>query len=69
MRVRSDDAVCSQCGGEFEIVDADDATMTVECVDCGDLLVLEPDALGDGCIDYYIPFLADRATLADEGAD
>jgi len=65
MRVRPEDAVCSQCSGALEIVDADDATMTVECGRCGNLLVLEPDAFGDGCVDYYIPFLADRVDCAD----
>ena len=31
MRVNPTDGVCRSCGGELEIVDADDATMTVEC--------------------------------------
>ena len=65
MRIRPSDGVCRQCGGELEVVDADDATMDVECVACGDLLVLEPDACGDGCVDYYIPVLASRVECHD----
>lgn len=65
MRIRKTDGVCRQCGGEQEIVDADDATMDVECLDCGDLCVMEPDAFGDGCVDYYIPFVASRAECHD----
>lgn len=42
------------------ITDADDATMTVECQDaeCGDEYLVEPDAFNDGCLTYYVPFMA-----------
>ncbi|MCA9123950.1 MAG: hypothetical protein H6822_20460 [Planctomycetaceae bacterium] len=59
MRVSSDDGVCTSCGGELEVVDADDATMTVEC-ECGECYTVEPDAFGDGCMTYYVPFMAER---------
>lgn len=33
MRVNRQDGSCRECGGTLEIIDADDATMTVECED------------------------------------
>ena len=49
--------VCRECGGVLEITDADDATMTVACTECGDDYQVEPDAFGDGCVIYYFDFL------------
>jgi uncharacterized Zn finger protein len=60
MRVDRKDGVCRSCGGELEIIDADDATMTVECQECGDSYVVETDAFGDGCMTYYVGFMVDR---------
>ena len=62
MRVKPIDGVCRSCGGELEIVDADDATMTVEC-QCGDTYVVEPDAFGDGCMTYYVGFLQEAGAF------
>ena len=59
MRVDPIDGVCRTCRGELKIVDIDDATMTVECSECGDSYDVEPDALGDGYMTYYVGFLAD----------
>ena len=42
----------------LEIIDADDATMTVQCLDCGESYIVETDAFGDGAIDYYPQFVA-----------
>lgn len=64
MRVNPKDGVCRSCGGELEITDADDATMTVEC-ECGESYLVEPDAFGDGCMTYYVPFLV----LREEGGE
>jgi hypothetical protein len=58
MRVDRRDGVCRVCRGELQIVDADDATMTVECF-------VEPDAFGDGGMSYYPAFLCGRANLAE----
>lgn len=60
MRVDPADGVCRSCGGELEITDADDATMLVECQnpECGDAYEVEPDAFGDGCMIYWVPFMA-----------
>lgn len=60
MRIDPRDGSCRTCSGNLTIVDADDATMTVEC-ECGESYVVETDAFGDGCMKYYIPFMAQRA--------
>ena len=65
MRVATKDGTCRSCGGELTIIDADDATMTVEC-ECGDSYQVEPDAFGDGCMTYYVGFLAQRQESDDE---
>ena len=57
MRVNPKHGVCRSCNGELLIIDADDATMTVECQgECGELYLVEPDAFGDGCMTYYVAF-------------
>ena len=63
MRVNPKDGVCRSCGGELTIIDADDATMTVECEneECGDCYLVEPDAFGDGCMTYYAEFMTGQA--------
>lgn len=68
MLVALSDGGCRECGGQLKIVDADDATMDVECQDCGDAYMVEPDAFGDGCMTYYFPLMAQRM-LAEEGLD
>lgn len=65
MRVDPADGVCRSCGSELEITDADDATMTVICQVCGDAYQLEPDALNDGCMRYYVPFMAGLEEAGD----
>ena len=66
MRIDPGDGVCRSCGGELQITDADDATMQVECMECADSYLVEPDAFSDGCMTYYVPFLADRERDDDE---
>jgi transcription elongation factor Elf1 len=60
MRVNTKDGVCRSCGRELEVVDADDATMAVECTECGDSYQVETDAFSDGCMTYYVGFMAGR---------
>lgn len=67
MRVDTKDGTCRSCHGELEIIDADDATMTVECQECADSYLVESDAFGDGCMTYYVEFLAQRGESDDEG--
>ena len=59
------DGRCRECGGTLEIVDADDATMTVEC-ECGESYQVEPDAFGDGCMTYYLAIMAERLEGGDD---
>jgi len=65
MMVELRDGACRTCGCALQIVDADDATMSVECIECGDSYLVEPDAFGDGCMTYYVGFMADHT----EGGD
>ena len=58
MRVKPEDGLCRTCSGILEITDADDATMTVECDECGDTYVVEPDAFGDGAVIYWPAMMA-----------
>jgi hypothetical protein len=53
IEVRPSDGVCRSCGGILHVIDADDATMVVECDDCGEGYTVEPDAFGDGGIEYW----------------
>ena len=61
MRVDPKDGRCRSCEGVLVVTDADDATMTVECEECGDVYLVEPDAFGDGCMTYYVGFLTGQA--------
>jgi len=54
------DGRCRSCGSTLQVVDADDATMQVECLECGDAYDLEPDALGDGCMTYYLGIIMQK---------
>jgi len=65
MRVDPKDGRCRDCGGDLTIIDADDATMTVECDACGVCYLVEPDAFGDGCMTYYVGFLTGASTGDD----
>ena len=56
MLVDLKDGSCRSCGGQLEILDADDATMSVVCLECDDTYLVEPDAFGDGCMRYYVGF-------------
>lgn len=47
------DGKCRSCNGQLEIVGVDDATMDVECTQCGDGYTVEPDAFNDGGIRYW----------------
>jgi hypothetical protein len=60
MQVSLKDGSCRSCKGQLEIIEADDATMTVACVDCADSYVVETDAFGDGAIEYWPAFIAEQ---------
>lgn len=67
MLVNPEDGKCCECEGQLEVVDADDVSMIVECTGCGESYSVEPDAFGDGCVTYYIPFMTDRHTNQGRG--
>jgi hypothetical protein len=59
IHVDRSDGVCRECGGTLQVTDADDATMFVECDDCGDGYLVEPDAFGDGAVQYWPAMMAE----------
>lgn len=67
MRVDLKDGRCRTCGSALDIVDADDATLSVECCECGDSYEVETDAFGDGCMTYYPAVMARK--LDADGED
>ena len=62
MQVERRDGKCRDCGGTLNIVAVDDATMTVECQDCGVSYLVEPDAIGDDAFVYFFECLNTRET-------
>lgn len=38
---------CHACRGQLSVLDADDATMTLECQECGQTYLVEPDTISD----------------------
>ncbi len=59
MQVNPCDGRCRECGSRLQIIDVDDATITVACPE-GHSYQVEPDAFGDGCLVYYLELLADK---------
>ncbi len=66
MKVDPSHGRCRSCRGTLAIVDADDATMTVQCDECGDCYDVEPDAFGDGCMLYYVSVMQERLEQEDD---
>jgi hypothetical protein len=60
MLVEPQDGRCRDCGGQLEIVGADDVSLTVECQECGETYDVEADAFGDGSIHYWPTFMAEQ---------
>jgi hypothetical protein len=68
--VRKEDGVCRSCGGQLQIVDFDDASLSVSCLECADGYDVETDAFGDGCLTYYFPLMAKRVLgKENDGSD
>lgn len=68
MIVNREDGCCRSCGGQLEILDVDDCSISVTCTECADSYELEPDAFGDGCMTYFFPLRA-KQLLGKEEAD
>lgn len=43
MTVAPEVGCCRTCGAAVKIIGIDDATLTVECQDCGDVYAVEPN--------------------------
>lgn len=56
MKVSPKDGTCRECRGELKIIDADDATLTVRCQQCGAEYLVEIDAFGDGGLHFWPEF-------------
>jgi hypothetical protein len=55
------DGSCACCGGQMVVTGADDATMDVECTECGDTHTVEPDFFRDGGVVYWPQAMAEFA--------
>src|SRR4051794_14603840 len=66
MRMETKDGTCPSCGGALEIIDADDVTMTVRCLDCQDEYQVETDGLNDAGVHYWPNFMADKLMEGDD---
>lgn len=55
LKVKPEDGTCRTCGGELQIVGADDVSLEVECTNesCLDAYRVETDAFGDGGVIYW----------------
>ncbi len=69
MLVDLKDGKCRSCGEQLKVTGADDATMTVECTECGDSYLVEPDAFDDGCMTYYVEVMSGSEDEELEGED
>ena len=69
MKVNKQDGDCRDCRGDLEVVEVGDATMTVECLECGETYAVEPDAFGDGGVTYYVGFLTEQAEAEGDSRD
>jgi hypothetical protein len=68
MIVEMKDGCCRSCGCTLRVIDADDATMTVSCIECRDTYAVEPDAFNDGGEKYYVEFLVSSLRHMRKGA-
>ena len=53
------DGACAACGGQMMVTGADDATMDIECTECGDGHTVEPDYFRDGGVIYWPQAMAE----------
>jgi hypothetical protein len=58
IEVNRKDGKCKECSGTLQVIEVDDATMEVECKECGTTYKVETDAFNDGGIDYWPRMMA-----------
>ena len=61
MLVDLKDGRCRTCGSQLEIIDVDDISLHVECIECADFYQVESDAFGDGCMTYWLGMMTENA--------
>ena len=66
MLVDLKDGRCRSCDSQLEIVGVDDISMEVWCTECDESYSVETDAFGDGCMTYYVGFMAERMEGGDD---
>jgi hypothetical protein len=59
MLVSLDDGQCRRCGGQLEIKDASDSTLSVLCTVCDESYSVEVDAFNDGGMSYWPQAMAE----------
>jgi hypothetical protein len=60
MRVDLAHGRCRTCGSALDITGATQDALFVECCECADSYELETDALGGGCMTYWLTMMAKR---------
>ena len=66
MLVDLKDGRCRSCDSQLEIVGVDDISMEVRCTECDEIYSVETDAFGDGCMTYYVGFMAGQMEGGDD---
>ncbi|MCA8999489.1 MAG: hypothetical protein KDA80_21015 [Planctomycetaceae bacterium] len=66
--VEMTDGRCRSCGGQLQIVGADDVSLDVECLNekCADGYTVETDSFADGGIHYWRLIMAELENGAEE---
>jgi uncharacterized Zn finger protein len=67
MTVAPEVGCCRTCGAAVKIIGIDDATLTVECQDCGDVYAVEPESSGG--VTAPVPSVARPGEEASDGPD
>lgn len=67
MTVAPEVGCCRTCGAAVKIIGVDDATLTVECQDCGDVYAVEPDPSGTATA--TVPSVVRTGKEASDGPD
>lgn len=66
MLVALEDGQCRRCGGQLEIRDASDSTLSVMCTNCDDSYSVEVDAFNDGGIHYWPQVMAEMSAQSGQ---
>ena len=56
---------CKECGGQLEIFDVDDDSISVGCLSCNAEYTVEPDGLGHGGLEWAEAMYRKQCTEAE----